>query len=45
MVAKDNAIKTNYVKAKSSNMQQNSKCKLCVERDETVNRIGSECSN
>ena len=25
-------------------MQQNSKCKLCGDRDETINHIISECS-
>ena len=38
------AIKTNYVKAKIDNVQQNSKCRLCGERDETINLIVSECN-
>ena len=33
-----------YIKAKINNMQQNSKCRLCRERDETINHIVSECS-
>ena len=39
----NNAIRTNNIKAKSDNMQQNSKCMLCGDKDETVNLI-SECS-
>ena len=39
----NNAIKTNYIKAKIDNTQQNSKRKLCGEKDETINHI-SKCS-
>ena len=35
-----NTIRTNYIKAR----QQNSKCRLCGDRDETINHIMSECS-
>ena len=42
--AQNNAIKANYIKAKIDKLQQNSKCKLCDERDETINYIISECS-
>ena len=39
-----NDIRTNYIKAKIDKTQQNSKCRMCGERDETVNHIISECS-
>ena len=42
--AQDNAIRTNYIKAKIDRTQQNSKCRMCGERDETINHIVSECS-
>ena len=42
--AQNNAIRTNYIKARIDKMQQNSKCRLCGERDETINPIISECS-
>ena len=32
----NNVKKTNYIQAKINNMQQNSKCKLCEEKDEMV---------
>ena len=32
------------IKARISKMQQNSKCRLCGPRDETINHIISECS-
>ena len=35
---------TFYVKARIDKMQQNSRCRLCDDRDETINRIISECS-
>ena len=38
IVAQDNAIRTNHIKAR------NSKCRLCGDRDETINHIISECS-
>ena len=40
----DNAISTHYIKVKNDNMQQNSKCRLCRDRDERVYHIISECS-
>ena len=39
----DNAIRTNHIKARIDKTQQNSKCRLCGDRDETINHI-SECS-
>ena len=38
----NNAAQTHYMKAKIDKMQQNSKCRLCVNRDKTLNHI-SEC--
>ena len=40
----DNAIRTNHIKARIDKTQQNSKCRLCSDRDETINHIISECS-
>ena len=36
--------RTNYIKAKIDKTQENSKCRLCSDRDETINHIISECS-
>ena len=44
IAAQDNAIKTNHIKARIDKTQQNSKCRLCGDRDETTNHIISECS-
>ena len=44
MVAQNNAIRTNNVKAKIDKTQRNSKCRLCGDRDETITHIISECS-
>ena len=43
-VKKKNALRTNYVKAKIDNTQQNRKFKLCKKREETINHFVSECS-
>ena len=42
--AQGNAIRTNHIKARIDKTQQNSKCRLCGDRDETINHIISECS-
>ena len=42
--ARDNAIRTNHIKARIDKTQQNSKCRLCGDIDETINHIISECS-
>ena len=42
IVEQKNPKRTNCIKAKIDNSQQNSKCRLCV--DETVNYIKSECN-
>ena len=44
LAAQNNAIRTNYNKTRKDKMQQNSKCRLCGDRDETINHIISECS-
>ena len=44
IAALNNAIRTNYIKAKFDYTQQNTKCRLCGNRDETMNHIISECS-
>ena len=44
IAAQDNAIRTNHIKAKIDKTQQNCKCRLCGDRDETINHIISECS-
>ena len=44
IAAQDNAIRTNHIKARIDKTQQNSKCWLCGDRDETINHIMSECS-
>ena len=44
MAAQNSAIRTNHIKARIDKTQQNSKCRLCGDRDETITRIISECS-
>ena len=44
MAAQNSAIRTNHIKARIDKTQQNSKCRLCGDRDETINHIKSECS-
>ena len=44
IAAQKNIIRTNGIKARINKMQQNSRCRLCGERDETINHIQSECS-
>ena len=43
IAAQDSAKRTNYIKARIDKTQQNSKCRLCGDRDETINHIISEC--
>ena len=42
--AQNNAKKTNYIKAKINNVQQNSNCRLCGDKDKTVHHMIIECS-
>ena len=44
IAAQNNATKINHIKARINNPQQNSKCRLCGDKDETINHIISECS-
>ena len=44
IAVQDNAIRTNHIKPRIDKTQQNSKCRLCSDRDETINHIISECS-
>ena len=44
IAAQDNAIRTNHIKARIDKTQQNSKGRLCGDRDETINHIINECS-
>ena len=44
IVEQNNAIRTNHVKARIDKTQQNSKYRLCSDKDETINHIISECS-
>ena len=45
IAAQDNALITNHIKAIIGKTQQNSRCRLYSDRDETINHIISECSN
>ena len=44
IAAQDNAIRTNQIKARLCKTQQNSECRLCSDRDETMNHILSKYS-
>ena len=44
IAAPDSAVRTNHIKARIDKTQQNSKCMLCGDRDETIDHIISECS-
>ena len=44
IAAQNNAIRTNHIKARIDKTQQNCRCRLCGDRDETINHIISECS-
>ena len=44
MAAQNSSIRTNHIKARIDKPQQNSKCRLCGDRDETINHIIRECS-
>ena len=35
---------TNHIKSRIDKTQQNSKCRLCGDRNKTINHIVSECS-
>ena len=42
--AQNNAIRTNHIEVRIDKTQQNSICRLCGDRDETINYIISECN-
>ena len=44
IAAQNSVIRTNQIKVRIDKMQQNSKCRLCGDRDKTINHIVSECS-
>ena len=44
IAAENNAKRTNHIKAKIDMTQQNSKCRLCGDKNKTINHIISECS-
>ena len=44
IATQNNGIRTNHIKARIDMMQQNSKCRLCGDRDKTINYIISKCS-
>ena len=44
MAAQNSAIRTNHIKARINKTQQNSKCRQCSDRDETINHKISVCS-
>ena len=44
IAAQDDAVRTNHIKARIYKTQQNSKCRLCNDRNEAINHIISECS-
>ena len=39
IAAQNNAIRTNHIKARIDKTQQNSKCRLCGDKDETINHM------
>ena len=41
--AQNNAIRTNHIKTRIDKTKKNSKCRLCGDREETINNIISEC--
>ena len=43
ITAQNNAVRTTHIKARIHKTQQNSKFRLCGDRDETINHIISEC--
>ena len=45
LITEQNVMRTNYIKAKIDDMQNNSKGRLCEKSDETVNHLISEYSN
>ena len=44
IAAQNNAVITNHIKARIDKTQPNCKCRLCGDREKTINHIISECS-
>ena len=44
MAAQNSAIRTNHIKVRIDKTQQNSKCRLCGDRDEIINHIINKCN-
>ena len=44
IAAQNYAIRTNHIKARIDKTQQNTKCRLCGDRDETFHHIISKCN-
>ena len=44
IATQNNAIRTSHIKGRIIKTQQNSKCRLYSDRDETINHIISECN-
>ena len=44
IAAQNNAVRTNHSKTRIDKTHQNDECRLCSDRDETINHIISECS-
>ena len=44
IAAQNNAVRTNYIAVKIDHTQPNSECRLCRDKDETVNHIQSDRS-
>ena len=45
IAAQKHPIRTNYIKARINNLQQNSKFRLCSDRDETISHIKANAAN
>ena len=44
IAAQNNAIRTNLIRVSIDKIQQNNKCELCGDRDETINHIIRGCT-
>ena len=44
IAAQNYTIKVNYIRANINNTQQNSRCRLCGDKNETINHIVSRCN-
>ena len=44
IATRNNTIRTNHIKARIDKTQQNNRCRLYGDRDETINHITSECN-